>query len=152
MKTKSLLVIRLEESGIESKKVGRITSRVNPLDSLFSKGSLSKDQYFAGRDYQHSFELSNLSNHARPSYEQVRSTKPFTYAPKKSQMKAYAEVIEAKTEISKHFRHLEILINIFETQRSIHWCEKNLGTNHRQIEEKIKTICKILVDLKKSNN
>jgi hypothetical protein len=135
---KDLLLVRLEEQGIETKKSGRITSRVNPLSKLYNSNDLTKEEYFVGKEYQKNYELANISNHARP-------TKITEYTPKNFQIKAYSRITEAKLEISKEFRLLEILIHIFENQQSINYCEKKLGINHKIIKEKIKQICKILL-------
>jgi hypothetical protein len=148
MTKKNLLLVRLEEQGIETKKSGRITSRVNPLSKLYNSNDLSKEEYFAGKEYQKNYELANISNHARPSYDNwgtSKSTKITEYTLKNFQIKAYSRITEAKLEISKEFRLLEILIHIFENQQSINYCEKKLGINHKIIKEKIKQICKILL-------
>lgn len=146
---KNLLLVRLEESGIESKKSGRVTSRVNPLDKLYSSDELSKDEWLAGKEYQKNYELANISNHARPGYENwgtSKSTKIIEFTPKNYQIKAYAKITEAKLAVSRGYRLLEVLIHIFENQQSINHCEKILRTNHKILKEKIKEICKILLE------
>lgn len=145
---KNLLLVRLEEIGIETEKSGRITSRVNPLDKLFGSSEISKEEWIAGREYQKNYELANISNHARPAYDNwgtSRSTKLVEFAPKNYQIKAYSKITEAKLAISKEYRLLEVLVHIFENQQSINHCEKILKTNHKIIKEKIKKICEILV-------
>lgn len=146
-KVKSLLFVRLEEDGIETEKVGRIQNKVNPLERLFEKKKLTRDELRAGKDYQFSYALANLSNHARPSYDSLgggASAKPRDFHRKDSQIRAAARVLLAKTEVSKQFGLLPILLNLFEKEKSINWCEKNLRTNHRIIEERVKEICNIL--------
>jgi hypothetical protein len=146
--SKNLLLVRFEESGIETKKSGKILSRVNPLDKLYTSSDLTKDEWLAGKEYQKNYELANISNHARPSYENwgtSKSTKITEFTPKNFQIKAYSKITEAKLEISKEYRLLEILTHLFENQQSINHCEKLLKTNHKIIKEKIKKICKILL-------
>lgn len=145
---KNLLLVRLEESGIEMQKSGRITSRTNPLDKLFNNNELTKEEWSAGREYQKNYELANISNHARPGYDNwgtSKSTKITEYTPQNFKIRAYGKIAEAKLEISKEYRLLEVLIHIFENQQSINHCEKILKTNHKIIKEKIKRICEILV-------
>lgn len=145
---KNLLLVRLEESGIETQKSGRITSRVNPLDKLYFSKDLTKEEWLAGKEYQKNYELANISNHARPGYDNwgtSRSTKLVEFTPKNYQIKAYSKITEAKLAISKEYRLTEILTHIFENQQSINHCEKILKTNHKIIKEKIKRISQILV-------
>lgn len=145
LKTKSLLFIRLEEEGVEIEKVDRIQNKVNPLERLFEKKKLTREELRAGKDYQFNYALSNLSNHARPSYDSLGgSAKPRDFHRKDSQVRAAARVLLAKTEVSKQFGLLPILLNLFEKEKSINWCEKNLGVNHKLIEERVKQICNIL--------
>lgn len=147
LKTKSLLFVRLEEEGIEIEKVDRIQNKVNPLERLFEKKKLTREELRAGKDYQFSYALANLSNHARPSYDSLgggASAKPRDLRRKDSQVSAAARILLAKTEVSKQFGLLPILLNLFEKEKSINWCEKNLGVNHKVIEERVKEICNIL--------
>lgn len=147
LKTKSLLFVRLEEQGIEIEKVERIQNKVNPLERLFEKKKLTREELRAGKDYQFNYALSNLSNHARPSYDSLgggASAEPRDFHRKDSQVRAAARVLLAKTEVSKQFGLLPILLNLFEKEKSINWCEKNLGVNHKLIEDRVKEICNIL--------
>lgn len=148
MKKKNLLLFRIEECGIETQTSNKVLSRVNPLQKLYNSRDLTKEEFFAGRDYQKNYELANISNHARPSYENwgtSKSTKVVEYTPKNYQVKAYSKITEAKLAVSKEYRLLEVLIHIFENQQSINYCEKILRTNHKIIKDRIKRICEILV-------
>lgn len=144
----SLLKIKLDEAGIENQVVNRVFSRVNPLDRLYSSDDLTKDEWFAAKEYQKNHELANISNHARPSYENwgtSKSNKKVDFEPKDYQTRAYAKITKAKLAVSKEYRANEILVYVFENQRSVNWCEKKTGLNHKVIKEKIKTICEILL-------
>jgi hypothetical protein len=146
-KEKSLLFIRLEETGVEIEKRGKIQNKVNPLERLFEKKKITRNELRAGKDYQFNHALANLSNHARPSYDSLSggaSGKLRNYERKDYQIRASAKILLAKTEISKKFGLLPILLNLFEKEKSVHWCEKNLGINHKVIESRAKEICNIL--------
>lgn len=138
---------RLKEEGVSIQKVGRITSKVNPIERLFEKGKLTREEFNEAKDYQFSYALSNLSNHARPSHNSLGggdSGKPKDFHRKDSQIRAATKVLLAKTEISKHRGLLPILLHLFESERSVNWCEKNLHVNHALVEERVKKICNIL--------
>jgi hypothetical protein len=146
--SKNLLLVRFEESGIETKKSGKILSKVNPIDKLYISADLTKEEWLAGKEYQKNYELANISNHARPNFENwgtSRSTKIIEFTPKNFQIRAYSKITEAKLQILKEYRLIEILTHIFENQQSINHCEKLLKTNHKIIKEKIKKICEILL-------
>lgn len=71
---------RIAETGVEvkkifqshrNKKLGFIPHKINPLDRLLEKNIITKSQCAAAKKYQIDWEYSNLTNHARMSFESI---------------------------------------------------------------------------------
>lgn len=162
---------KIEESGVEIKKYkmksargGAIgAARKNPLDRLYEKRFLSRQEYVAATRYQEQFELSEISHHARPSYDgtsiSAASTRISERGPSQSQLEAGRYIFKIKNQLGlavnyetdKNFKITslklpEILTDIFEKQIAVRRFEKRYGINHKLIEERIKLICKILLE------
>lgn len=130
----------------------------NPLTRLFNKGILTKQEHNAGKDYCHSYEVANVSRHARPSYDgtAIGTTAPDPEFYTQSQFEASRKIAEARNKImlanigykdKKAFsrRYPEVLELVFQKQIAVRVVEQNTGMNHAGIERKIKEICEILL-------
>ena len=156
------LIAQIEAEGKEVRKVIKdskilMATFVNPIDRLFRKGILTRQEYFAGRKYCNDYNLANLSNHSRPFYDGSAPSKskvaflvPFT----KSQLEASKSIHEAQKAIyalnaeQKRTRKLpEILQLVFEQEKSFNCVEKMLGMNHSVLEARVKLICEALLEL-----
>lgn len=154
-------VKRLMEEGREFKvfecKRKKGLSQENPLTRLYNKSILTKEEYHAGKDYCHHYQIANISHHARPSYDTaIGSTSPDKEFYTQSQFDASRKIAEAKNKIALfnikknnhrvyNLRYFEVLDNIFEREISIKVAEKNIGVNQYGIERKVKEICQILL-------
>lgn len=130
----------------------------NPLTRLLNKGTLTKQEHSAGKDYYHNYEIANVSRHARPSYDgtSIGSSSPDREFYTQSQFEASRKLAEARNKIMIYNigrsekrvfsrRYAEILDQIFERQIAVRVVEENTGINHAAIERKVKEICAILL-------
>lgn len=166
---------KMEESGLEIEisptRENRVVASVkNPLDVLLRAQRIDRDEWKAGKEYQKNYALSNISHHARPSYDgtpiSAASISMGEKIPKDSQIKATAYIVSAKCFIarssaskqvgnfkngraimSRDLKLLDILEKIFENQIAIRNVESCLGINHRLIGDRVKKICQILLAL-----
>lgn len=166
----SLLLVRIEETGVEIKKSSKEdsrvrVSRVNPLERMFNDGKLTRQEFSSGQDYQKNFTTANRDGFAKPSLifdglpDSARSTKPFEATPSQDKIDASRYITKIKTYLSlaanykcidfkwKEQRYPEILEYIFEQEIAVKNVEKLIGLNHRFIEERVKEICEILLKL-----
>lgn len=173
------LLRQIESSGVDveillhdTRRIG--ARRANPLQRLFEKKKLTREEYVAATRYQFDFELSNLSHHARPSYDgssiSAAASRASENTPKQSQLNATARVELVKRlvsvasrphqidgfkefksphakKFSRDLRLIEILELIFEKQITIREVETRLGINHSELPARIKKICEILLDM-----
>jgi len=156
------LIAQIEAEGKEVRKVIKdskilMATFVNPIDRLFRKGILTRQEYFAGRKYCNDYNLANLSNHSRPMYDgsaPPKTGKPSEKTLSKSQLEASKSIHEAQKAIyalnaeQKRTRKLpEILQLVFEQEKSFNCVEKMLGMNHSVLEARVKLICQKLLEL-----
>jgi len=157
------------KSGVEIQtfgdRKGRGMQKVNPLKKMFNNGALTVQQYKAAKNYQHNFELSNISHHARPSYDGsgvgsiAFKSKDTFYSD--SQLNASNYIATTRNIILQHNhfrnknnkivdrRYLEILELIFEKQKSVTKVEEAMKITKLVIERKAREICEIFLQIKK---
>lgn len=140
---------------------GRGSQKINPLEKMFKKGDLSRDLYSIARNYQLQFERSNISHHARPSYDGsgvgsiAFKSKDCFYTD--SQLSASNYIAKAKNQIMLHNYlktkkgklvdrgYLKIIDLVFEKEIAISNVEEIPPKQTKAtIERKIKEICEIL--------
>jgi len=122
------------------------------------KGTLTQEEYSSGVDYQQDYELSNLSHHSRPSYENLRSGggKARDFDLKDNQVQASKNIEIIKKLIDEKEKSLEscgrrrnkglnpILNLIFERQLSISRVKKLTRMSFELIEKKVKEIAIVI--------
>lgn len=163
---------QIEKCGVEinlyNRNGGRIgASRKNPIEELFKKNKLTREEYVAGQNYQYLFELSQISHHARPSYDgttiSAASSRMTENTPKQAQIDASRFIFAAKAamKLAANYETVyrngafkiidlklpEILENIFEKEIAIKNVESLLHLDRRTIHDRIKKITQILVDI-----
>jgi hypothetical protein len=144
---------QMERQGKEVKRVikkSRIVQAmmISPLDRLRKKDVITSQEFAAGKKYGEDFELSNKTNHARPSYDgtTVSGIRHQERTINQQQLCASKRVEKAKQAVAKEdMRLLMILELVFEKEKSINNVEAITGINHSLIEKKTKLICDILV-------
>lgn len=142
-------------------------AKKNPLIRLHKAGKLTQQEFWAGENYQNRFEISQLSHHARPSYDGTpissASTRSEEGGSSQSQIEASRFIFAAKAQMNLRDNYEtiyrngkfiivslklpEILEAIFEKQIAIRNMRHESGINDRVIEERIKKICEILLAL-----
>lgn len=165
-----LLLIQIEREGVEvstsNKKDSRIgASRVNPLERLYNDKKLTRQEYYAGTNYQKKFTESSRDGFAKPSLifdglpDSARSNKPSENTPSQERIEASRYVTRIKTHLSLaanqkcinfkwvEQRYPEILEAIFEKEIAVRNVQKLTGINHYKVEDKVKEICEILLKL-----
>lgn len=128
-----------------------------PLKKLIEKQIISPSEYSAGVNYCRDYELSNLTHHARPSYNSYgqKSNKPKELNITSEQINASRRVKEIKELIlSKSLeqsrtetdvlQYLNIIKYVFEKQICVAVCEKLLESDRRSIHNRIKAILGIM--------
>lgn len=149
---------QLEKSGVKMNyflmpNTNIMAARENPIERLFEKKFLNRAEYAAGKFYQKKFELSQISNHSRPSYDGTpissASTRKTENTPTQAHMSTCRYLFEARLQVILANNILneklpEILEHIFEREIAIRNVELILGINHQLIKERIKKICHLL--------
>lgn len=171
------LILQLEQSGIQLKKSSTKNTKIHisaehPLERLLENKIISKEEYHAGMQYFRDFELSNLSHHARPNWDDCLTISSIKFTGDKlipqKQLDAAKRVYEAQRMIldasrprqvggfkkssgqpkfSRDLQLLNILSVIFERWISVRNAEKILALNHNLIDERVKLICEILLKI-----
>ena len=163
---------QIRASGVEVKfykmrntNVG--AARINPLDKLLDKGFLTQQEYCAGKQFQHDFEISNLDNFAKPSLiydglpSSARSTKSNDGEMSQYQINASRRIyaIKAKLNLASNYathhkngkfkiislKLPEILKYIFEEEMAIENAQTLLKLHRNAIKDRIKKVCQILI-------
>lgn len=172
-----LLLVRLEEKGVEIRKSNKEDSRVrvstiNPLERMRDDKKLTRQECAAGQKYQKKYAQANKDGFAKPSLvpDSARSTKPFEPIPSEERSdaskfikKCYDKIAAASAprqisgfkdfkkpstrKFSRDLRYIEILEYVFEQEIAVRNVEKLIGLNHRIIEDRVKEICEILLKL-----
>lgn len=155
------LLKKLETKGKEIKFVKRGSriisgSVVEPLRKLLQKGIINQSSYNAGVKYCNDYELSNMSHHARPSYDgsSINSSTPRERMIFQHQLNATKNVdaikilIKEKDQVNPTSiltkKYTIILDLIFERQLSIYAVNKRTKICYELLEKKIIEILKIL--------
>jgi len=156
------LISQLEKAGAEVKKfimkdssVGAI--KINPLSKLYEKDFLTRQEYVAGTRYQDNFNLSQKSHHSRPTliYDGLShssaSTKSGEGGADQDQLDATFKVEQFKMTLFENDYDckqnlMKILEYCFEQEMAIYNVEKLLKSDRRTIKDKIKIICKLMLD------
>jgi hypothetical protein len=153
--------------------------RINPIEKLYKNNKLSEDERGVALNYQHQFHLAGLSDHARPSYDGttvssivLKSGEKKSAAEAKSEARLYVDKVKelvtmrfnyepvwtnGKCEIVELFLPT-ILQETFEQEIKITNSLKKGKTYHKldidrpKAEERIKKICKIMLDMEKKLN
>lgn len=147
-------------------------AKINPIQKLFNKGILSQKESWAAEDYQTQFAISNKSNYAKPSsiYNGLASSKIMTEQeniPNQDFTDARAFIFKVRMELQLHNQETqyrnktfqivdlqldEILKRIFNKEQKTDYVEQVLHIGRSTLEQRIKKICEILLDLKKTKN
>lgn len=154
------LINQIEAQGKEVKKIVKnsrllAATLVDPLERLHKKGVLTRQEYHAGTRYGNDYELAHLSHHSRPIYDgsaPSKGGKPSQKTLPQSQLDAGRRYEAAKLAVEelnlKENKKLpQILILVFEQHKSFHSVEIITKTNHKLLEERVKMICQVLLDL-----
>ena len=116
-----------ENAGIETKiittkKQVRLFQSINPVDRLKQNGVISEKQKLAFKNYQHDFARSNQSNHARPNYDDSRSTAPKNIEITSDRLASSKNVNRVRAlidDLDANHYYLKILELLVEQEKSI---------------------------------
>lgn len=153
--------------------------KINPIEKLHKRDKLTSDERGVALNYQHQFHLAGLSDHARPSYDGttvssiiLKNGDKKTPAEAKYEARQYVTKVKelitmrynyepvwtsGKCEIIELFLP-SILEETFEQEVKITNSLKKGKTYHKlnlkraTVEERIKKICQIMLDLEKKLN
>jgi len=164
------LLKRLEDEGKEIKLVYRNKklvggSVVEPLSKILDKGVIDQNMYYSGVCYCRDYELSNMSNHSRTSYDgsSISSAAPREKTISQSRLNAannidkIREIIKTRdlSQVTKHKnsetrpiidnkKYIVLLDIIFEKQKSFYYTQQKTGMCYELIEKKVIDMLKIM--------
>lgn len=158
--------VEIKVSGAGRRKSVR---KITPLETLFKNGVISQQQSAIADEYFKTFEISNISHHARPSYDGTSISAACSSfkegGPSQAQMDASKKILAIYFKIGgisinyetdkKTFKTIclqlpEILNLVFEQRIKLCDVRKRLRINHYVLQDRIKKICEVLLDIEKT--